>query len=104
MTASVRQQMACGFEPAIAEAQPWTPSAWIDRGIEPSVCPGYSTGLPAVGEVLELYPQWEQHTLTDYLGGPASRGTLDCLAVLRAGIKEHESDRLSRAGKKGGGS
>lgn len=102
MSATVRQTMGCGFEPATADAHPWTPSAWIDRGESPTVCPGYSTTLPAVGEVMNLYPQWEQHTLSDYLGGPASRQALDCLTALRAGIKEHEADKMSRVGKKGG--
>lgn len=91
---TTRQQLGCGWEPALPSAQPWRPQAWVTRGIEPTVCPGYSTSLPAVGDVIGAYCHWENGTLTEYLDGDApTRAALDCLAVFRGGMNEHMADR-----------
>ena len=93
---TTRQHMGCGYEARIADAQPWSPRGWADRGTaRPEVCPGYTTSLPAVGEFFAAHPQWKAGTLSDYLDGerPTSPA-LDCLAVLDSAIKEHESDAI----------
>ncbi len=100
--ATTRQELGCAYEPPIAGAHPWSPRAWADRGLRTTTCPGYTTSLPAVVEVFDAYPQWEQGTLTEHLDGEApTRPALDALGTLRAGIKEHEADSI-RAKSKGG--
>lgn len=71
------------------------------RGEELSTCPGYSTSLPMVGEVVEAYPHWEAGTLTDLIGGAPSRALLLGLSALKAGHAERSRDILDE--RKAGG-
>lgn len=103
MSTAIRQTMGCGYEPRLADAQAWTPPFLADRGDRVTTCPGYTIDLPMVSEIVEAYPQWEQGTLTDYLGAPPSDVALTCLTWFRAGIREHESATIKAATKKGGG-
>lgn len=90
-----RQYNGCGWEPAIAGARPWAPASWLERRLETTVCPGYSTSLPTVLEMTWAYPQWKEGTLTDFLGGqPPTPVALVCLTTLDAGIEEHRADLL----------
>lgn len=106
MSVSDRQGMGCGFERAEKGAQPWTPAFWVKQAgraqseeerarWKPSVCPGYTTTLPEVREVLALYPQWEARTLTDALSGESPTvPLLEGLSELRGGIRELERSHL----------
>ena len=93
-TVTTRQAIGCGYEPATPDAQPWVPPSWRDRGDEKlSTCPGYTTALPAVYEVVEAFPQWKAGTLADYLDGERPTPiALGCLAVLDIGIEEYKAD------------
>lgn len=106
--ASKRQQMGCGFEPAIAiRPYLWAPLAWRKRDVSPSVCPGYSTRLPLVEEIVRLLPQWEAGTLVEWLDGqPTTRPLLDGLAHAKRGIDEHRAakaeERAEEIKRRGG--
>lgn len=102
VNATARQHMGCGYEPAIAGAVPWSPPAWRDRGLRTTVCPGYTTALPATMECFDAYPQWEARTLTEYLGEPPTDAALAAMAALKAGINEHQADSMRRSSTKGG--
>jgi len=95
---TTRQHMACGYEAPLATgaAQPWAPSY-----METTVCPGYTTALPAVAEVLGEYVQWEARTLTESIGSAPTDQALVCLSRLKAGINEHAAAEM-KARAKGG--
>lgn len=99
-----RQDMGCGYAPSIEQPRSvWAPAAWRDdhRADWLTVCPGYSTSLPGVGEIVDAYPQWEQHTLTDYLDGQSPGPiALRYLTALRAGINDHQADTMRAASKR----
>ena len=46
-----RRALACGWEPRLAYATPWTPEDWDEE--PPTTCAGYTTRLPEVREVAE---------------------------------------------------
>jgi hypothetical protein len=50
-----RQSIGCGFEPAIPDATPFAPC-----GRTTTICPGYSTRLPAVIEIARLRMHWDK--------------------------------------------
>lgn len=98
-TMVTRQYMRCGYEPAVSDqsAQSWSPSYMTT-----TVCPGYSTALPAVAEVLDVHAHWKAGYLTESLDGEApTKGALDCLSALEAGINEHQADVMRRTAKGG---
>lgn len=92
--------MGCAYEPTNRDAAPWAPRYLIASGERTTVCPGYSTTLPMVSEVVEAYPHWEHGTLVAFIGGTPTRAFLDGLAALRAGIKERDAAAVA---EKGGG-
>lgn len=106
--AHMRQQMGCPFEAAVRfRPYLWAPVSWRKRGVEPTVCPGYTTRLPLVEEIVSVFPQWEAGTLVAWLDGqPTTRPLLDALAHRKAGrddfqraqLEEAEAERKRRAG------
>ena len=91
-TMTTRQALGCAYMPPVADAQPWVPPAWRDDDRRLTVCPGYTTSLPAVFEVAVAFPQWKAGTLTDYLDGtPPTSVALACLAALDDGAEEHKA-------------
>ena len=103
-TMTTRQAIGCGYEPALADAQAWAPPSWADSpGMTLTTCPGYTTTMPAVLEVVDAFPHFKAHTLTDYLDGAAPNPVaLGCLAVLDAGVEEFKADCAREAMKKPG--
>ena len=93
--------MACPYLPTIATRGAWTPRYMVASGEDVAACPGYTTSLPMVREVLTVYPHWEHGTLTDLLGEPPTRPMLMGLSALRAGIKERDADELANPPKGG---
>lgn len=90
---AARQDLGCGWEPAVADARPWTPSPWVDRGDVTAACAGYTTTLPSVQEVVAVYPQWERGTLAAYLDDVSPpRLALDYLAALHSAIELYRAD------------
>lgn len=108
---TTRQAIGCAYEPASPDAMPWVPPSWREAGdMKLATCPGYTTSLPAVREVVDAHPQWKAGTLTEYLDGQAPTGVaLGCLAVLDIGIEEAKRDAEREAWeaaerkRKGGG-
>lgn len=106
-----RQGVGCGFERPDKDARPWTPAFWVEQEAKgqseeerarwrPSACPGYTTSLFVVREVLGLYPQWEAKTLTEALGGELPTvPLLEALSELRGGIRELERSHLPKPRK-----
>lgn len=95
-----RQALGCGWEPAIAGAQPWAPPAWAERGWTAETCPGYTTALPCVVELAGCHAQWKAGTLTDYLDGErANAVALDALAWFDGAIEIHKADQMRAASK-----
>lgn len=94
-TTTTRQDMGCGYEaPIEAPASVWSPPYHLA-----TVCPGYTTSLTAVVECYPAYAQWEQRTLTEYLGEPPTEIALMYLAELRGGINEHQAAETRRRAK-----
>ena len=102
---TTRQSMGCAYEQPVPGAQPWAPPSWReDAGMVLSTCPGYTTELPAVRELVDAFPQWKAGTLTDYLDGQAPTPVaLGCLAVLDVAIEEAKADATREALKSKGG-
>ena len=63
-SAAVRQTMGCGYEPPIDGARPWTP-VMLDAShrLEYTLCPGYTTNLPEVVEVVRGRLHWSKGSL-----------------------------------------
>lgn len=99
---TTRQHMACGYEKALDVDPSTLTGLWSPTYMRTTICPGYTVGLPATQEVLGAYVQWEQRTLTEYLGAPPTEVALDCLKWLRAGINEHAAAEMKRKHPKGG--
>ncbi len=94
-----RRELGCAYEPALERATPWTPRYWVDKDLAATVCPGYTTTLPEVAEVVEAFPQWEKGALTEHLDGePPTRALLDLLRVMKAGISEFEMSKIKKDG------
>lgn len=103
VTAAIRQDLGCVYEPRIERpGSVWAPQSWIDRGVATTVCPGYTTSLPAVVEVIDAHAQWKAGYLTEALDGEApSSVALECLTALEGGINEHQADTIRRKSKAG---
>ena len=98
-----RQAMGCGYEPAIKGAAPWTPRAQIEAGSTNTTCPGYTTSLPVVREVVDAYIHWERGTLADVIGARPTPTALHCLTALAAGSNEQRDQRLRDLREQRGG-
>lgn len=103
VSVSARQAVGCGWERPTADARPWAPSTWADRGWETTACPGYTTALPCVLEVAGCHAQWKAGTLTDFLGGePAHAVALDALAWFDTALEIHKADVMRESMPKRG--
>lgn len=97
----MRQGLGCGFEvrdPRIVP-QPFAPAFWVERDRRPTVCPGFSTTLPEVREIVDLYPFFESGgaLLPAALDGQQPTSVLlRGLAELRGGINEHARSKLPK--------
>ena len=100
---TTRRQLACGHLPPSPSGKAWTPRYHVERGIQASICPGYTCRLPEVAETVGAFVQWEQGTLGDYLGGERpSRALLEALATLKAGLNELTAARTEDAKRERG--
>jgi hypothetical protein len=100
VSVQTRQELGCGYEPALDGARPWAPESWRERGLSLAVCPGYTTALPIVQEIVEVHAQWKAGYLTESLDGePPTDVTLKCLTYLEAGINEFQADSMRAASK-----
>jgi hypothetical protein len=93
--------MACPYLPTVTPRAAWTPRYIAATGDDVNACPGYTTSLPMVHEVVVAYPHWEAGTLADLIGDAPTRPMLLGLSALRAGIKERDADEAANATKGG---
>ena len=102
MNVETRMDLGCGWEPARAGAQPWSPASWASRGSDVSTCPGYTASLPEVVEVVGAYPHYEHGYLAEYLDGATPTPVaLDCLAVFHYALEGHRGDVMRERAKGG---
>lgn len=95
--------MGCPYLPPTDDAAPWTPAHLAVAGVLSTVCPGFSTTTPEVGEVVDAYPHWEHGTLRDHVGGHPSPALLAGLVALKGGMRERDDAAIAERNKKGGG-
>lgn len=92
--------MACPYLPAIRSASAWTPKHLRAAGVDVATCPGYTSTMPTVTEVVAAYPHWENGTLRDHLGGAPSSLMLDGLVSLKGGIRERDNAAIAERNAK----
>lgn len=88
MSTETRRMMACGYEPTIDIARPWSPislnAEW--QGTEPTVCPGYTTSLPEVIEIGRARVHWDKGNLRDFCGDDPTEHMLIGIEILDSHI------------------
>lgn len=105
----IRQSMGCGFEPALGEYGGWEPPSG-KLGFRqnkklvqlPTVCPGYSTNLPEVLEVVRAHRHWQKASLRDFCGGEPNEALLIGIEVLESEINATQNFEMTPE-KDGGG-
>lgn len=77
-----RQTLACGWEQAAQPSFAWRHIGY--SGPTPTVCPGYSCGLPQVAEAARAFVHWERGTLRDrFSTDTLPEPFLDALEILQ---------------------
>ncbi len=97
-----RQLSRCGRLPAVERVGSMPSKGWPvpDTNLTTSVCPTYLISLPEVQDTAEVYPQWKERTLTEYLGEAPTKDTLACLAILGNAHNEHDRHLMLAAERK----
>jgi hypothetical protein len=75
---AMRRDMGCGWLATSWEGDP-APSRWVhSSGASPRcvTCPGFTTALPEVLEVLDLFSHWETGQIEFALGGETASSML----------------------------
>jgi hypothetical protein len=104
--ADQRRLMACGYEPPVEGAR-----AWTHPGQEPrfegdpiaTVCPGYTTKLPAVIDVAIARLHWQNGELAGYARGEPSEQLMSSIAAYDASSNEMQRWLLTPKSEGGGG-
>ncbi len=110
----MRQSMGCGYEPALAGAQPWRPDGF-ERGRpvseddplgrherDPEVCVGYVVSMREVIEASRARLHWEKGTLREWcMGSEPTPGLLLALEELECESSAMQAHRMEQAGKGG---
>lgn len=100
---SQRREWNCGFEPVplrtgVAPTPPRAPGA--------TVCPGYTTSLPEVGEAARALGWADRGMLKEFYSGDELPPVLfDCLDILAMSLREVEADgyrEIKERSKSGG--
>lgn len=101
MSAEKRQGIACGYEPRVPHGMPASPaamnSAWTGPRSDdgkyhlPTVCPGYTTSLPAVQEIALARMHWGKGGLRDFCVGQPSDHMLRGIEILEGADREREA-------------
>jgi hypothetical protein len=113
----IRRDLGCGFEPHNEDARTWLPpaagsrlgfgaelgeQALQDRSYELQTCPGYTTKLPPVIDVLRARVHWGKGTLGAYCGSaPPTKHLLTAIEVLDGSCAR--ADRWAETDEKDGG-
>lgn len=106
----IRQQMGCGYEaPVDNPSSMWEPPA-SEVGFRqnpktvrlPTVCPGYSTKLPEVFEVIRSRAHWLHGSLRDFCDGKANEGLLIGIEVLDSEINAVQTYEVTPEAEGGG--
>lgn len=106
-----RQSWGCGYEPPPppnVHAVPWSPpmrsgNKTVGYSYErPTICPGYTTNLPEVHEVLAARMHWKNGQLEAYCGGPPTEELLAAIVELEVAVGQNDHYWATPA-KEGGG-
>lgn len=109
LTPNQRQDLACAYEPHRDGATGWEPSVsplgWQgldDKLTPPTTCPGYTTTLPVVVEVIRARGHWKQGQLREFAGGAPSERLVQLVEVFDTEALRYERYATTDA-KDGGG-
>ena len=90
-TPDQRRELACGYEPHDEDASGWAPDitrlGWQGMdyaGAPPTTCPGYTTKLHDVVEVIRARGHWKTGQLVDAVGGPLTEQFVAAIEILDA--------------------
>jgi hypothetical protein len=101
-----RASLACGFEPPATDARAWLPpSSNGDVGFagDPlTTCPGYTTNLPDVFEVLRARAHWSKGQLAMFDPRP-HEALLVAIEVLDNNVSQFERWKMTPSKDGGGG-
>lgn len=75
-----RQYIGCAYEPRVEGARAWQHQGY--NGPEPQTCPGYTTKLPEVSEVVEARFYLHKGSLQLLVRDELSDGLRDGIAIL----------------------
>lgn len=101
----VRRSWGCGWEHPNPSAQPWSPSSMDPQwNGDDSTCPGYTSSLPQVVEVLRARVHWEKNAAAfeSYCGGAASDQTLAAIEILEGAVHEAQHWAMNNPQSSGG--
>lgn len=104
-TVDTRQLAGCPYAPlppprARALVQPWCGLGY--RGDKPTVCPGHTTELPEVIEVVRAHRHWKVGAIGAVTVLPAPEALLQRIEVFEGACRELESWAMTPASKGGG--
>ena len=100
-----RQLAGCGYLPPPREQLRKFVQAWGGLGYsgpKPTVCPGYSTGLPETIEIARGRFHWNKGSLTDFCGDKPTDAMLLGVEIVEGAINECQSwcmDNREKGGK-----
>lgn len=106
----IRQHMGCGYLlPLEGDYHGWQPPA-AKLGFRqnkktvrlPTVCPGYSTNLPEVLEIVRGHRHWAKASLRDFCGGEPSEALLIGIEVLESEINAVQQFEMTPESEGGG--
>lgn len=95
--AESRRDYACGYEPTTGPCRLRLEGA----GIEPTVCPGYSTSLPETIEIARGWSWAERGCLRDFCGGPPTDAMLLGVELFGGAINELNEKKMTPRSKGG---
>jgi len=107
--AITRQALGCGYLPRVGEYRGWQPPAGKvgfrqnpKLPVIPSVCPGYSTKLPVVWEIMRGYRHWKQGELQSFCGGMPSEAMLMGIEIFDSEVNAEQSWEMTPESEGGG--
>ena len=94
MDITQRQTRGCGFLPRSPLANCGYEVPDVD--FDPTVCPGYSTGLHEVAEVVHYRPSWSKGYLAQHLGESPTSQMLDGQNALEGSINAKQAADMKK--------
>jgi hypothetical protein len=98
-----RQYLRCGYLPPVATSttgtaiRTWVPGYLRDELATLETCPGYTTTLPEVEEVRQVYPAYKAGYAEELLGERPTRETIAACIVLDNAANARDAQRMKDA-------